>query len=787
MGNCCAPASSGKKYEEKQVSQVNTDSEFQTSARAAKQVGVSEVKVEVGAPAEKSTGGGRSGPSKSTAGKKHRGAVSAEVDDSEYKVTKVEKTQSIRALIEKAVASNVLFLTVDEKTRDALIDTMFHTKASDGTVVIEQGDAADNFYVVEDGTFDVWINKGKPGEKRVASYSGGSCFGELALLYNCPRAATVVATSDATLWALDRRAYAAVKKMASSSDLQSKEKFVRSVPSLNELSDAELAQLADALVEEEFDDQRYIITKGEVGDKFYIISAGEVYITDKTSGSVDESEAVAVLKAGSFFGERALLTDDVRAASVVAKGAVSLLSLDRQGFVDLLGPLQDVWKLSSLRNVALLSPLSEGQRLQLVPRMEPETFDEGDYIIQKGEAGDAFYILEEGEVVVLDHPGEAPLAVLKKGDCFGERALLTDEARAKYIQASTAVKVLRLDRESFNSILGPLQDLLDRKMKSYEKSEIKFEDLRVITTLGTGTFGKVQLVRHPDTKTTYALKCLKKAQIIMLRQKEHIMNEKAVLEECDHPFIVKLAATYKDAEYLYMLMETVMGGELFTYLRQRERFSEDEAKFYAACVISAFEFLHERGYAYRDLKPENLLIDSQGYVKVVDFGFAKRISGRSYTVCGTPDYLPPEIIQSSGHTKAVDWWALGILIYEMVEGEPPFAHEDTMQMYRNIISGNYAFTSRFSKPLQDLISKLLENNQTRRLGNLKRGALDIKNHRWFKGFDWRALDRKELAAPFTPKLSDPEDTSYFEDYGDMDPGAEYDGDGDDGTGWDEEW
>ncbi|XP_029302986.1 putative serine/threonine-protein kinase PRKY isoform X2 [Cottoperca gobio] len=194
------------------------------------------------------------------------------------------------------------------------------------------------------------------------------------------------------------------------------------------------------------------------------------------------------------------------------------------------------------------------------------------------------------------------------------------------------------------------------------------DDLETIATVGTGTFGRVFLVKDKKSRAFYALKQMKIPDVIRLKQEQHVHNEKEVLAEVNHPFLIRLFWTHHDERFLYMLMDFVPGGELFSYLRSRGRFSNATGLFYTSEIVCAIEYLHSKEIVYRDLKPENILLDSEGHMRLTDFGFAKKLSDRTWTLCGTPEYLAPEVIQSKGHGRAVDWWALGILIFEMLAG-----------------------------------------------------------------------------------------------------------------------
>ncbi|XP_036996232.2 cAMP-dependent protein kinase catalytic subunit PRKX isoform X3 [Artibeus jamaicensis] len=301
-----------------------------------------------------------------------------------------------------------------------------------------------------------------------------------------------------------------------------------------------------------------------------------------------------------------------------------------------------------------------------------------------------------------------------------------------------------------------------------EPPDYSLQDFDTLATVGTGTFGRVQLVRLKTAKRFFALKVMSIPEVIRLKQEQHVQNEKSVLKEVNHPFLVKLFWTCHDERFLYMLMEFVPGGELFSYLRNRGRFCNNAGLFYSAEIVCALEYLHSKEIVYRDLKPENILLDKDGHVKLTDFGFAKKLVDKTWTLCGTPEYLAPEVIQSKGHGRAVDWWALGILIFEMLSGFPPFFDDNPFGIYQKILAGRIDFPRHLDFNVKDLIRKLLVVDRTRRLGNMKNGADDVKRHRWFRTLDWEAVPQRKLKPPILPKVCGEGDTSNFEAYPDSD-------------------
>jgi len=285
-------------------------------------------------------------------------------------------------------------------------------------------------------------------------------------------------------------------------------------------------------------------------------------------------------------------------------------------------------------------------------------------------------------------------------------------------------------------------------------------------TLGIGTFGRVKIARHKASGTHCAIKILKKCELIRPKYVRHLMEERDILSGLNHPFIIKMHATFHDPRYIYMVFEFIQGGEMSTQIRSSvKKLGSEAAKFYIGSLVLAMEYLHSKSIAYRDLKPENVLIDDEGYVKLCDFGFAKKIDNVTYTVCGTAEYLAPEIITKEGHGKSVDWWALGILMYESLTGQVPFRAAGAMDTFQTVLNGKLVFPRKFGcTRAKDLIRNLLQRDVKMRYGSGDVGVESIKSSDWFKFFDFNSLAERRLDAPWVPRTRNASDTSNFRRY-----------------------
>jgi CRP-like cAMP-binding protein len=610
------------------------------------------------------------------------------------------KTEEEKKLIAEALKGNEYLATMvklDQNRIQDLVSVAWKEKVTPGTEVIKEGDLdANYFYIVQDGTFEVTqSDQSNDASKVVKEFQEGTAFGELALLYLVPRAATVKAKTDATLWVIDRSNFKRILMTVSTSKMKEYGRYLDNLDLLTSLLKEEKEKLAEAMVEVHFMKGEVIMAQGERGSTFYVLHSGEVALYQKKEGSAPDSygQQIKTIKGTpsdpQYFGEKALLESEERAATIVVTSEkAKALALDKGTFEVLLGPLKEI-----------MSTSKAGTRQSMAG----------------GAAG-----------------------------LYGK----------------------------------------DQRQK---RAKIHRKDLEKIGLLGCGGFGTVELFEHKQTKESYAMKGLSKGYIVKTGMQDSVMNEKNILLMTNSAFVINLFETFNGTQSLYFLLEPALGGELYaTYNRKGFHGSEKHAKYYVAGVVYAFEHLHERYIIYRDLKPENLLLTESGHIKLTDMGLAKFVVGKTFTTCGTPDYFAPELIASHGHTNAVDWWTLGILIFELMSGHPPFESPYPMQIYSKVMKG----INKVQMPLKcqgdcgNLIKALLKSEPGERLPLKPGGTKNIMEHKWFTSskFDWEKMKALELPVPYKPTVKSKTDISNFaarkEDIPRQVPYT------DNGTGWD---
>ncbi|XP_078083698.1 serine/threonine-protein kinase N2 [Mustelus asterias] len=300
------------------------------------------------------------------------------------------------------------------------------------------------------------------------------------------------------------------------------------------------------------------------------------------------------------------------------------------------------------------------------------------------------------------------------------------------------------------------------------KQSLHIEDFYFVALLGRGHFGKVLLAEHKLTKKMFAIKALKKGNVVSRDEVDSLMCEKRIFEtasSAQHPFLVNLFACFQTTNHVCFVMEYAPGGDLMMHIRSNV-FSELQTRFYTACVILGLQFLHEKNIVYRDLKLDNLLMDAEGYIKIGDFGLCKEGMGSgdlTDTFCGTPEFLAPEVLTETSYTRAVDWWGLGILIYEMLVGECPFPGDDDDEIFDSIVNEEVRYPRFLSTPAISVMRKLLRKNPERRLGAGDQDAEAVKEEMFFREVDWEALLARRVKPPLVPKLNSPSDVQNFDE------------------------
>ncbi|MBA0707436.1 hypothetical protein Golax_019483 [Gossypium laxum] len=301
------------------------------------------------------------------------------------------------------------------------------------------------------------------------------------------------------------------------------------------------------------------------------------------------------------------------------------------------------------------------------------------------------------------------------------------------------------------------------------KPKIGPEDFEILRVVGQGAFGKVFQVRKKgrndeDGDGLFAMKVMKKVTIIKKNHVDYMRAERDILTKVVHPFIVQLRYSFQTKSKLYLILDFINGGHLFFHLYRQGIFSEDQARFYTAEIVSAVSHLHNCGIVHRDLKPENILVDADGHVMLTDFGLAKEIdeSSRSNSMCGTTEYMAPEILQSKGHNKDADWWSVGILLYEMLTGQPPYTHANRQKLQQRIIQEKLKLPPFLTTEAHSLLKGLLQKEPSRRLGSGPVGGDEIKKHKWFWSINWKKLEAREIQPKFKPDVSGKECTANFD-------------------------
>lgn len=682
----------------------------------------------------------------------------------------VRKTDENRRLMESV---SVFELLTDPQKR-AISEAMRPQIFKRGQMIVTQGEAGDCLYIVRSGSCSMTVN----GEE-VRRLSVGDYFGERSLLFMEVRSASVRALEDTECISIGQNDLQKNLKVSSLKELLARNIVNTGLSSsavFSQFQAQQLKALGESAVLKEFPAASLIHGTGPsdpkalAGVKFFIVIDGFIEVS---GGHI--SHPVQLARGGTFGDEYVLepnrrMTHTVRC---VGSGTVQLALLSPEALAGALGSesVDEIVEIQRkervLQKIHIFRNLAHGQKTMLVKSFRVMSkMSSGEKVVTQGELGSAFFIIKEGEVKITIK--DRLIRTLGKHDYFGERALLYDEPRTASVTVSRDGTTLwAVDKDIFLSIIhGPMLEYLEYRIR-LQDTTLSIEDIVEERVIGKGTFGVVKLVTHIRTKTRYALKVLMRSKIKELRQEANILLEREILAENDHPFIVKCVKVFEEPDKICFLTELISGGELLDVIDELEILDIHQAHFYIGSMGLAIESLHERYIAYRDLKPENVLLDHRGYIKLIDFGCARKLQdGYAYTVVGTPHYMAPEVLLGKGYNVCADIWSLGVCCYEFLCGVLPFANDSDSEqvVFSEILSSPLMFPDALQdETAKGFLRRILNRDPKARVGGSVMGFQEIQEDPFFKDFDWDQLMGRELNAPFQPQGE-----NYAADNGEID-------------------
>jgi len=534
-----------------------------------------------------------------------------------------------------------------------------------------------------------------------------------------------------------------------------------------------------------------IIKQGDQGDKFYVVETGEYEVTVQAE---DETVHVVMVynQGGSSFGELSLMYGKPRAATVTATSDGVIWALARPAFkAMLIRKVSHTNLIKVLKQVDILKQLPVPQLQRLCDVLGERTFKDGENIVNQGDKGDQFYIVGAGECVctTVDPKTKAEKEIqrFKENDYFGERSLLMDEARQFNVTCVGVTSVFILDRNLFLEVVGDLHELITRDqekknamrqvqstttyriakhtIQGVSKAELDFQSWACKYDYG---FLGVYVHKRAGSLAfqMYTVKVVSKDKAIEQQIDDQIVQDRDLLALLTRPssFVPVILASFTDPKCVYSVYKGTVVCQLSEVLSTVKDFDEDASLFYAGCIIMALEFLHDEGIMHRRVTPECVWITAQGYAQLGDLGCAKEMTGQNqFTMCGDPSYLAPEQVMTRGHTHTVDFWSLGVLVFEMLTGDLPFGDSETpeTELYKNIschefgkdIFENCSNYAAISDDACDLVGKLLHPEGGKRIGSGNKGVDDIKEHPWVTKTKWKDLTQGRVAAPHAEMCS----------------------------------
>ena len=681
-------------------------------------------------------------------------------------VEKINKEEQIERLEFLSIVP--IFHSINRNQLNNIVLNMFTCTFDADQLIFKEGETGYSFYIIKSGIVNCESNSGNI--KR--SLQTKDFFGEYAVLFDIPRSLNVKAKTKVILYKIS------TALLEESLGFDYRNIILKSILREALFNSKHLALLGNV----------YYINEIYQSTKILLIKNNELIPIEEQNKDNNDSdnkivyciicgnfvyknnnESKIIAKRGQLFGEDFLdnknnllkknniyAEGECRVMKLLIKDALKCMNIKIKSnkIISFLEHLNYMQKTEMFRNTSI------NKLIQICTLMKKEKFDPNEYIFEKGDKADKFYVIKKGSVIVWNN--DKRIRELEKGNCFGELALLSNEPRSATLQAKDYCSLYVLEKNDFiNNIDKKLLEYLKIKISLLDDFNMSLNDFYFCKNLGQGKFGEVSLVHN--NKHFYAMKCVDRKEAEKQKHLiKYFLEERRVLLELDHPFIMKLVRTFKSKDNIFFLTNFINGKGLGKYLEQKKEKSfrnKEETRFYISFLFVILDYLNSKGIAHRDLKPENIMINTQGYLQLIDFGTAKKIKDFTCTIIGTAYYISPEILTGKGYSYSCDYWSVGIITFEIYYNYYPFGNEanDPMEVYREVLKKDLTLPYNGEPSVNSFIKAVLNKKVSKRLSSLDAA----KKHSFFRDFSWNDLIDLQLKPPYIPESIE---YKNFEDY-----------------------
>ena len=575
-----------------------------------------------------------------------------------------------------------LFSALDIDTKNKLITNIYKEAYTNSKTIFSKGEIAHSIYFIKEGKIDLKLDG-----KIIHTLTEGDYFGEFSVLCKTNRLYDAVSKSNCTLLSLPvSYLYKLCRDNYSIELLLAiiKAAFAN-VQSFKDLNTKFFNDIYYLFKLEFYDEEKIILEKGAKISEYAIIPIEGFLKSDK-------DQMILCNRGNLLFGEEIYNEDNTCIDYNIKCSEKSLIIKIKT--CEILNHLNCTFKesvekssaLQQLKKVNLFKNLPLKKLEDIFTKIKVEKYENGKNIMTQGEEGTRFYIIKKGSVDI--YVGTKYIRTLNNNEYLGERALFFREPRSATCTAHEDSEMYFLEKEDFDAVIeNNLKDYLIKRLYLQDES-VQLNQLTFYKSLGQGSYGNVSLVKSEKNNYFYAIKNISNKQILYSKLHKNIELERSILLKVDHPFIVKLVKTLKDDNYIYYLMDYIKGKELFDVIRDIGLLDKSQAQFYIGSIILALKYLHDKRFIFRDIKPENVMVLENGFIKLIDFGAAKHITDRTNSIIGTPQYMAPEVILGDEYSFEVDYWSVGVCLYEFVYGEVPFGQDasEVIEIYSSIIN-----------------------------------------------------------------------------------------------------